>query len=170
MRKSLLLVVAFALGVCGTGTTWAGNPPEHPAASIAGTWAVSLTYYYEGTESGLKDNLQYLQQFDRDGRAVIYLPQVAGASFDESRTACAGDWKPRGHRTFDVTLYCMWNEQWTDAPTVPDRILMKVTLRRDGRSWTATPFYYQPFAAGEYNGGPGWGAMQGVRLPVVPLP
>jgi hypothetical protein len=168
MRKSLPFAVLALLVL--SGTTRADNPSEHGAPSVEGTWAVSLTYYYEGTESGAKDNLQYLQQFDRDGRTVIYLPQVAGARFDESRTACAGEWKRRGHKTFDVTLYCMWSELWTDAPATPDRILMKVTMSRDGQGWTATPFYYQAFVNGEYTGAPGWGDMRGARLKVVPLP
>jgi len=148
---------------------WGGDP-RHGAPTIEGTWAVALSYYYDGTTTGPSDNLQFLQQFDRDGRTVIYLPQVAGERFDETRTACAGEWRRRGHKTYDITLYCHWTEMWADAPSVPDRILIKATMNPDGRGWTAKPFYYQPFIGGEYNGGPGWGDMKGVRLRIVPLP
>lgn len=55
-------------------------------------------------------------------------------------------------------------------PDVPDRILIKVKMARDGQGWTATPFYYQPFNGIEYDGGPGWGDMKGTRLGVVAIP
>jgi hypothetical protein len=162
---AVLIVVGFA------GLTLAGDPQHEPAApSVEGTWSVSLTYYYEGTESGPSDNLQYLQQFHADGRTVIYLPQVEGQRFDETRTACAGEWKRRSRHAFDVTLYCTWAEMWTDAPIVPDRILIKVTMHPKGQRWTATPFYYQPWVNGEYFVSEGWGDMKGVRLGITPLP
>lgn len=168
MRKLLPIVLAgFVLTAAGA---WA-DPPQHAKApSIDGTWFTSLTYYYEGTTDGSSDKLQYLTHFTKDGRAVIYLPQVAGQRFDETRTACAGEWRRRGGHTFDVTLYCVWREIWAGVPDTPDRILVKMTLARDGKSFTAAPFYYQPFVDGEYSGAPGWGAMNGVRLGLVPIP
>lgn len=172
MRKihlwAVATVVAATIGLSAAGV--AGDAPQGPAEpSIDGTWRVSLTYYYDGTVTGPSDNLQCLQQFTRDGRAVIYLPQVEGQRFDETRTACAGEWRRSGGHAFDVTLYCLWNEMWVDAPTVPDRILIKVTMDPAGRTWTATPFYYQAFVDGEYSAGPGWGDMRGERLGIVPI-
>jgi hypothetical protein len=168
MRRLLTIALgAFVLVATGAG---ADPPGQANAPSIDGTWFTSLTYYYEGKKDGSSENLQYLTQFTRDGRAVIYLPQVAGQRFDETRTACAGEWRRRGGQTFDVTLYCVWREIWGDVPETPDRILIKVTLARDGKSFTATPFYYQTWANGEYSGAPGWGAMNGVRLGLVPIP
>ena len=90
--------------------------------------------------------------------------------YAEVRSACAGEWKPRGPRTFDVTLYCVWNASWEGAPPTPDRIRMKVTLDKKGRSWTATPFYYEAWADGKYEAWDTWGEMDGKRLGIAPLP
>ena len=93
--------------------------------------------------------------------------------FDEARTACVGDWKHRSGRTFDVTLYCLWQESWVDAPAVPDRIRMKVTLNKSNDTWTATPFFYEEFDGPEYtpiSSPASWGSMGGVRLEIVPIP
>lgn len=172
MRKLCLWATAIAIVLAAGQAIRAsgGGQPNGPAEpSLDGTWQVSLTYYYEGTESGLNDRLQYLQQFHRDGRSVIYLPQAPSDGFDETRTVCAGEWKRSGGNTFDVTLYCTWAETWTGAPDVPDRILMKVTMDPKGHTWTAKPFYYQNFVDGEYTAGPGWGDMRGVRLGLVPI-
>ncbi|MCL4813817.1 MAG: hypothetical protein KJ061_15095 [Vicinamibacteraceae bacterium] len=166
----LLWALAFAIVMgAGCSTPIAGQSDRAAMPSLEGTWGVSLTYYYDGTVTGPSDNLQFLQQFHQDGRAVIYLPQFAGQRFDETRTACAGEWKRSGGQTFDVTLYCLWTEMWVDEPSVPDRILIKVTMDPGGRTWTATPFRYQPFVDGEYLGWPGWGDMRGVRLGIVPI-
>lgn len=171
MRKAFLwaVVVVLVLGA-GGAMRIAGQSEQGAMPSIEGSWRVSLTYYYDGTVTGPSDNLQFLQQFHRDGRSVIYLPQFPDQRFDETRTACAGEWKRSGGHTFDVTLYCLWAEMWVDEPTVPDRILIKVTMDPKGRTWTATPFYYQPFVDGDYIGAPGWGDMRGVRLGIVPVP
>lgn len=172
MRKLCLWTIVMAVVLFAGQATRAlgGGQAAGPAdPSIAGTWQVSLTYYYEGTEEGFSGNLQYLQQFYQDGRSVIYLPQAPGGRFDESRTACAGEWKRSGGNTFDVTLYCTWAEVWTGEPTVPDRILIKVTMDPKGHTWTAKPFYYQQIVDGEYTAGPGWGDMRGVRLGIVPI-
>lgn len=168
MRRLLpFLLAGFVLTV---PRAVADPPAQANTPSIDGTWFTSLTYYYEGTKDGSRDRLQYLTQFTKDGLAVIYLPQAAGQRVDESRTACAGDWRRRADNTFDVTLYCVWREMWVDAPETPDRILIKVALAPDGKTFTATPFYYQPFVGGKYDGGAGWGDMNGTRLGIVPLP
>jgi hypothetical protein len=173
MRKLFLWATAIVVVLAAGQGIWAsgGAQPNGPAEpSLEGTWQVSLTYYYEGTENGFSENLQYLQQFHQDGRTVIYLPQNPEVDmWSDTRTACAGEWRRSGGRTFDVTLYCTWAETWTGAPTVPDRILMKVKMDRKGHAWTATPFYYQQVVNGEYTAGLGWGDMRGARLGIVPI-
>ena len=159
-----LLMIATAVPALGDQSRSASWP------GLEGTWFVHLTYHY-GSLGLPDDHLQYLQQFDRDGRAVIYLPHNANdLPYAEVRSACAGEWKPRGPRTFDVTLYCVWNASWEGAPPTPDRIRMKVTLDKKGGSWTATPFYYEVWADGKYEAWDTWGEMAGKRLGLAPLP
>jgi hypothetical protein len=168
-----LLVVAILVGMVLAGTLAAQDRSGQAALRswgfIEGTWSVYLTYYYEGTTEGFQNNLQFLQQFNSDGRTVMYKTQPRDAEFDDSRTACAGEWKRVGRHTFDATLYCFW-QTFVDEPAVPDRILMKVELAPDGQSWKATPFYYQQYDGSEFTAGPGWGDMTGVRLGIVPIP
>ena len=61
-----------------------------------------------------------------------------------------GDWKRRGRRTYDVTVYCLWSIVPGEPPVVPDRIRMKVRLDKGGQHWTATPFYYEVWTGTEY--------------------
>ena len=152
-----------------------GGRRIHGAAprTLKGSWQVNVVYHHNG-EDGPGQNLQYLQQFHADGRAAIFLPQNNLTDpFDEARTACVGDWKHRSGRTFDVTLYCLWQESWVDAPAVPDRIRMKVTLNKSNDTWTATPFFYEEFDGPKYtpiSSPASWGSMGGVRLEIVPIP
>lgn len=173
MWKSLFLALLFALGLAWPAVAGDGPRGATPPA-LSGSWQVSLTYYYDGTPEGFSGNLQYIQHVHKDGRTVIYLPQNQDAdAFNETRTACVGEWRHRTGRTFDLTMYCIWQESWADTPSVPDRIRMKVTLAPDGMTWTATPFYYEKFDGTKYvgTGSPdSYGAMNGVRLGIVPIP
>lgn len=170
MKHAWTLAVALAL--CATQPAVADDRGNTPPA-LAGTWQVSVIYYYEGVTDGISGKLTYLQQFDKDGRAAIFLSQNTDLDpFNETRTACVGEWKHRRARVYDVTLYCLWNETWDAAPAVPDRIRMKVSLDADGLAWSATPFYYEMFIGGEYvhtTTPQSWGAMSGVRLGIVPI-
>jgi hypothetical protein len=47
---------------------------------------------------------------------------------------------------------------------------MKVTLDKKGKSWAATPFYYELWADGKYEAWDTWGEMTGKRLGIAPLP
>lgn len=167
-----MLAVLLSLGIGGPAAAGGHGPHATPPA-LDGSWLVSVIYHYEGTTGGDSGKLQYTQQFHKDGRAVIYLVQNQDVDpYNESRTACVGDWKHRDGRTFDVTLYCLWQESWTDAPSVPDRIRMKVKLDHGGMTWTATPFYYEFFDGTSYvgTGSPNsWGEMSGIRLDIVPI-
>ena len=154
-----------------------GNDGREWSPAIEGTWLVNLVYHYTGTP--MPDAyLQYIQQVDRHGRVVIYLPHnPADYPWAESRTTCSGEWRPRGQRTFDVTLYCLWRttlsvegEADPTPPDVPDRIRMKFVLDKKGKTFTATPFYYEVWDGAKYGAGETWGEMQGTRLGVMPLP
>lgn len=164
LAAAILLAVVLsapALGDPGRSASWPG---------LEGTWLVQVVYHYESL--GFPDDqLQYTQQFNRDGRAAIYLAHNPGdLPYDESRSACVGEWKPRAPRTFDVTLYCLWGTSWKTAPPVPDRIRMKVVLNKKGELWTATPFYYDLWVDGQYEAWDTWGEMEGKRLGIAPLP
>jgi hypothetical protein len=170
LAGAVLLVLVLVLPV-------QGNDSRAFSPAIEGTWLVNLVYHYTGTP--MPDAyLQYIQQVDRHGRAVIYLPHnPADYPWAESRTTCSGEWRPRGHRTFDVTLYCLWRttlsvegEAAPTPPDVPDRIRMKFVLDKKGRAFTATPFYYERWDGAKYGAGETWGEMQGTRLGVAPLP
>jgi hypothetical protein len=159
------LVLALSVPVAGDSRC-AATP------GLEGTWLVKVVYHY-GSLGLPDDHLQYVNQFGRDGRAVIYLPHNPDDKpYAEVRSACAGEWKPRGPRTYDVTLYCLWSTSWEGAPAppVPDRIRMKVVLDKKGRMWQATPFYYDLWVEDHYEAWDTWGEMDGKRLGIAPLP
>jgi hypothetical protein len=157
-------LLALALSVPAAGAEKCAATPQ-----LEGTWLVKAIYHY-GSLGFPDDRLQYFQHFDRDGRAAIYLPHNPGdLPYDESRNACVGEWRPRGPRTFDVTLYCLWSTAWETAPSVPDRIRIKVVLDKKGKTWTATPFYYEQWVGGKYDPFDTWGEMDGQRLGIAPV-
>jgi hypothetical protein len=171
MRKTLMLAVLLALGVAWPA---AGDGPHGSAPpALTGSWQVSVIFYNEGTPTGGVQKLQYLQQFDADGRAAIFLPQNPADGYVEARTACVGEWAHRTGHTYDVTLYCIWQSTWLEAPAIPERIRMKVKLDKHANRWTAGPFYYEWFDGSAYvpiidpNS---YGDMVGVRLGIVPIP
>ena len=133
---------------------------DNASEQLAGTWWAKVDF--EGAQI-----LTYVAQFIADGRANIILPSgppAAGGGWSETRVACPGEWRPAGHRQFDVTLYCLASAQ--DYGMVPDRIRLKLTLAQHGKSFTA-PFRYEWWMVDHYEGGNG--VEYGSRLPVVPL-
>jgi hypothetical protein len=65
----------------------------------------------------------------------------------DTRSACPGEWRRTGHHQFDVTLYCLWSNQ--DYGMVPDRIRLKLTLDKKGKSFKA-PFTYENWVVDRY--------------------
>lgn len=126
---------------------------------LAGTWWARVDF--EGAQI-----LTYVAQFMADGRATITLPSgppLAGGGWPETRSACPGEWRQTGHRQFDVTLYCLWSAQ--DYGMRPERIRMKLTLDKKGKTFTA-PFAYEYWVVDHYEGGKG--VEYGTRLDIVP--
>jgi hypothetical protein len=152
MRR-LGIALILLLGAVAVATT----PCRAQAMSIEGTWQIKVWY-----EDFLA--IQYLQTFTQDGKTTIYLPFGGPVNANDSRVACTGEWRRAGAFSFDVTMYCLWSQEWEFAP---DRIRAKLTLQRGAQAFTDCPFTYEWVVDGEYVGG--WGLMTGTRLPFVPL-
>ena len=157
LRSKLVAVALGVLLVMVGGAAVADNDRE--SGQVAGTWWARVDF--EGAQI-----LTYVAQFMADGRASIILPSgppAAGGGWAETRSACPGEWRRVGQRQFDVTLYCLASAQ--DYGMVPDRIRLKLTLDKKGKSFTA-PFIYEWWVADHYEGGSG--VEYGTRLGVVP--
>ena len=94
---------------------------------------------------------------------------VGAARLDRMRGRVGAPDRP----PYDVTLYCLWQSTWLDAPAIPERIRMKVKLDKHANRWTAAPFYCEWLDGTAYVliiDPASYGDMVGVRLGIVPIP
>jgi len=162
-RAFFFVIVTLALALAGP--SFAGGGSSTHGVPLEGTWMVDVVYHYPDSDAVLR----YMQHFDRHGRATLIIPGESPL-WEETRSGCLGEWKRRGRRTYDVTVYCLWSVVPGDPPAVPDRIRMKVSLDKGGQHWTATPFYYEVWTGTEYTSFTNWGEMEGARMGIAPLP
>lgn len=160
VRRAVALALAVLLVAVGA-TAIADNDRGREYPQLAGTWWARVDF--QGVQL-----LTYVAQFWADGRASIILASGLPVnptpdSWADSRSACPGEWRRTGHHRFDVTLYCLWSNQ--DYGMVPDRIRLKLTLDKKGKSFTA-PFKYEYWVVDHYEGG--YGVEYGKRLDIVP--
>ena len=162
--RSRWLAVAVALLLATAGAMATAND-DRANDPLPGTWWMKIDFMGAPL-------LTYLQQFHKDGRSSIILASGARTNpplapdeppWNDSRSACVGDWRNAGHRTYDVTLYCLWSDQ--DYGMAPERIRAKLTLDKKGQHLTG-PFVYESLEAGQWVGGDG--LMNAKRLDVVP--
>lgn len=170
-RMAVCVVVGLLLLCGGVGPADAGHPGA--GGRIEGTWLVRV-------EWPDFPPFQFLHHFLPGGKTSFLLPFGVPACaqgdaptcgtpefWTDTRVGCLGEWTPRGKRQFDVTMYCLPDQ--SDG-YVPDRIRMKLTLSRDGKTFVGPAFTYEWFAPDGSLVFGGEGDLAARRLPHMPLP
>ena len=159
MRRTCLVAVLIAM--VGLVTPAVAGDRHEPTP--AGTWVVKTLFdgYFQ---------LAHLQNFTMDGRTTLLLPTGPGHPNEgDSRIGCMGEWRPRpgrASREFDVTLRCMYDQNWEG---IYGDIRAVVRLSQTGRTFNAD-FTYTDLAADGTVVSFGPGVMTGERIGIKPLP
>jgi hypothetical protein len=170
-RRCVACVVALAFVLTTSATVFGDDQKKAP--TLEGTWLVRV-------EFPPYSPFQYLQHFTGDRKTSLLLawgvPPCAEAEpptceppefWADTRVGCMGDWSTRGHRAYDVTMYCLPHQ---GDGYVPDRIRIRAVVSKDGKLFNGDGFVYTWFKPDGSVAFSGQGTMRGTRLPHLPLP
>jgi hypothetical protein len=151
MRSRLISLVLAAVAVL-TFASPRVFADEQRQGTLVGTWMFKVSF------TGIPD-FRYLQTFNADGVSTLILPDP-GPGFTDGRSACVGEWKAAGHRTFDVVTWCLESQElngWLD------KIRSHLKLSEGGRR-LSDPKFSAEWWLGDTYSGIGYGSMEGVRI------